>query len=218
MRTNFNFTLMLSLTLSMLISTSYASGSNNAVCQEKGDKIWCGQGTVDHVDYLDDLVFNGTTIIGNTKVIGDVDASHTHFNTVDITGDFKGDNSDIKGSAKIVGDFKFDHVVFHQDTSITGDMRAQDAHLLGRSKIVGDITCESCQFSNNLTLSSFTADMANCKISNIDFTPTTKQQTLYLKNSIVNGNITFSSNHGTVYLSEGSTISGAVKGGIVINQ
>jgi cytoskeletal protein CcmA (bactofilin family) len=210
-------TVIFYLLLSIVFSNSYA-GSVDKLCQEKRNKIVCGNGVIDQVKYLDDVIFNGTTISGHTKVIGDVNASHTHFNTLDITGDFKGDNVVIDGNAKLLGDLHFEHVIFHSDVNITGDVKITQVQFLNRAKVVGNVTCEEGRFDDALTLSAAATTLSHTITKNIEFTPSIREQILYLNGSTVNGNIKFLSNNGIVYSNEGSNINGNIIGGKLINQ
>jgi len=205
------------LFISMLFSNSYAE-SLDKVCQEKSNKIFCGNGVLDQVNYLNDVVFNGTRILGHTNVLGDVNASHAYFNTLDMTGDFKGDDVVVAGDAKILGDIHLENVIFHANVNITGDVKASKVQFMSPSKIVGNLTCDNGSFNSDLILSSMSSTLTHTTTKNIEFTSDRRQQILYLYGATVNGSIKFSSNNGVIYSSEGSIITGNVIGGRVINQ
>lgn len=209
---------LISCSLFSLTTLSAFADSMEKICHEKGEKLYCGKGEVDKMNYMGNVSFNGTTVLGHTKILGDVDANHSNFNTLDITGDFKADSTSIKGSAKILGDIKFNNMDFKSDTNIVGDLKARNVKFSGNTKIVGDIDILNGNFENNLVLASIKASFTDSTTKNIEFTSARQSQSVYLISTVVNGNIKFHSNNGIVYIGEGSTVNGEIIGGKLVKQ
>ncbi len=201
-----------------LTATSTYANSIEKICIEKSDKLYCENGVIDHITYFGDVIFHGTTVTGVTKILGDVSADHANFNTLDVTGDFNAVNTNINGCASIIGDVNSDQLIFNEKTTINGDLEATQIKFLGATEITGDIHISNGSFGNDLALSSFKSTFIHSTTKNIEYSPTSKQQITYLDNSVVNGNIKFSSDHGTVISRNGSVIYGTVVGGKLINQ
>ncbi len=126
------------------------------------------------------------------------------------TGTIIDDYANITGEANIKGG------VIH-NVYIKGDAGITNTTLDNSTIITGNLVATNTVINGVLTLHSPVAKLnsTTTQAINVD---SDQNASLYLTASKVNGNIKFSSGHGTVYLSAGSVISGKVTGGKIIQQ
>jgi hypothetical protein len=197
----------------ILTSASYAANAfPDKVCHEEANKLYCADGNVENLNYVGDLELNNVTG-ANVRVVGDLAATKSTCNNLTVVGDMRAQNVKINNSMRLTGDLSGELLEVKNETKVTGDVSGEKFNFQGLAKIVGDLKLKDSYFENDLVLSALSAELTHSKTQKILFTPTDKPQVLTLKNSIVDGSITFSSNNGIVYSDDKSVISGEVKGG-----
>jgi hypothetical protein len=140
-------------------------------------------------EVVDSIHMNGAITLNGTTVKGNV-----HVN-----GGLKAVEADI-GSIHVNGGAELNHCVVRNDTHVNGGLTAISSEL------------------NTVSISTDTLKFDNCTIASIliRLVNSPKEQKVYLKNSThVFGDIHFESGKGVLILSEDSTFTGILTGGVV---
>lgn len=101
--------------------------------------------------------------------------------------------------------------------AVNGTASVSNAEVSANAEFNGILQAKHSQFQGAIHLASNASQFDNCTTKDIVVSNTnTPQPKLTLLNTSVNGNIVFADQQGTVYVCRGSTISGQVIGGEII--
>lgn len=99
--------------------------------------------------------------------------------------------------------------------AVSGFLRTKKSTYNNPVKIVGYIYAESCNFNNTLIICSNKADFKNCNTKDIVFSEDhPREEKLILKNTTVDGSVTFKSGKGKISMDSQSFITHNVNGAI----
>ena len=108
-----------------------------------------------------------------------------------------------------------------KNTKITGELKSLGLtmthnSIINKAKVFGYLSAKNTIFEDVLDINSTKARLTSCKTKNILMTSSGKKKAfLFLRNTIVDGNIGFPYENGVVILSKGAKINGRVIGGKV---
>lgn len=97
--------------------------------------------------------------------------------------------------------------------NVSGKADLTGTMINGTGEISGLLTTFKSQVLGDLTISSNTVELESTTTKNITINPGGLEQVLYLTNSIVEGNVIFTSGNGVVYLRGASQVTGKIIGG-----
>lgn len=205
--------------LSSFIGNADAASSGVEQCSERHGKLYCGAVQIENINYLGDVSLDGATVTGAMKVTGDLVMKDSYVNNLNVIGDLKASNSEINGESDIKGDAVLSDVKMKKNIHIVGDAKVINCEFKSEAAIVGDVDVKESKLFSELVLSTEKSHINNSTTKSIRYTNSSDEQRLYLDNRTnVNGDISFPSGRGKVYLGFASRLNGKVNGGRVIKN
>lgn len=131
-----------------------------------------------------------------------------------------GNNTIVKTSMIVNGQLEAVGARIEDELWVSGAADISSSALIRKSHFSGNLTARDCQFSDSLTLRLHHASFVNCQINSAIFNDLpyvkTAQKLRLSGGCVVNGDITFESGNGEVWIDKSSTIHGHVRGGKII--
>lgn len=154
----------------------------------------------------------GNHFVGNTK------CGPGSISDVNVLGNLYTNNTAIQNSLKVIGVATLSGGSV-ANANIDGDGHFSSVVMKGLTQLTGKLDATTTTFKGELKIDSPDITLKNTVAQNIDVTDMTNPvDDLYLDGSHVNGNITFDSGKGEVFVKDGTVISGSVIGGKIIRQ
>ncbi len=168
---------------------------------------------------LDDVSVYGPANFNLVKAASVTVAGPTQFKNLEVSGnaDFTGPVTDSEngrfGQLQVTGPLEATQIQTGK-LIVTGPLKVKLLNVQGDTEVIGPLDAQQSHF-NNLTINSEKINLDKVVVDgNILVKNNEKQQTLYLKNSSVRGNINFESGKGIVIV-KNSEIKGQIKGATV---
>ena len=115
-----------------------------------------------------------------------------------------------------MGKLTMDGTVDQGYLTVLGKSEISNAQINGKATLDGEFSAQNDTFAGDMSLGTNKGVFIGSTTKDIVLT---EGQNLYLQSAThVNGSITFNQGNGTVYVSGGSTISGKVNGGKIVNK
>ncbi|MCL5260824.1 MAG: hypothetical protein M1561_03980 [Gammaproteobacteria bacterium] len=173
------------------------------VCTHWEGGISCEKGAVDNVSGVGLASLNGTTVTNAVSFTGNINAVNADINKLNIIGNLLFTNTTLRGFAQIIG-----------------NAALIDTKFLGGFQITGFMLVTNSSFETPIEITSPLITLKSSTTKNIVVHKSNNpNEQLYLQeHSIVNGDIVFESNTGTVFESDGSLVNGNVIGGTIVKK
>jgi cytoskeletal protein CcmA (bactofilin family) len=230
---------MFVMLIAMLISSSHVSAAND-VCKNAYGILHCTNGEIDSINHLGRADLSGTHVLGQMRVIGDVDMHNVDIAAANITGNVIADHMLIQGNYEAIGNTRTTNAEFRSTVHIIGDVHGSNDIFSGQSKMIGSVKlshdmfklgaeftgkmyAEESEFAAPIRIDSCLAEFYHSKSSHIELSAqkhcSGEIQKLYLYDkSQVRGNVTFQGGNGKIYLSKDSAVLGQVIGGVIVRE
>jgi len=229
--------LFLYVLLFLISNVSFAADN---VCTNNLGNMVCTSGEVANINHIGNLSLSGTHVLGELRVIGNVEANHAEIHDGEITGivdasyllvknklnsigKFNSTNSIFGENIKITGNFNSKNDNFNSKTEVIGDVKLNNATLKAEGEFTGKLTAFYSKFQAPIFISSCETSL-NHSITNNVFIAMQKNcsdngQIIRVDDqSQINGDIQFFGKNGKVYLSKNSSVNGRVLGGTIIRE
>lgn len=129
-------------------------------------------------------------------------------------------NASVSGFTNVDGNIRIEHSTLAELTS-SGPIKIENSTINGLATITGILLAKNSNFNDTLTIMAPYSYLENCVAENVIVRRSfpLKQQTLYiLKNSQINGLITFDGVKGVVVVDKRSAIHGEVMNGVIVEK
>jgi hypothetical protein len=208
----------------------------NKVCKEDFEALKCQNGTIDKLTHIGDTQLNGTNIKDNVTITGNLKTAGATAGSITVQGNANFASTQVNGPVKVTGNVDAAKSNFNSTTDIIGAVNCTESEFTGATSIVGSVIAKHCHFKdqvgidgnliadnlttdNSLGLATLHSEFTNSNLQSIYVRKyvenlVIKSQQIVLKpGTVVNGNITFETNNGTVILMEGAQLKGRITGG-----
>lgn len=162
-----------------------------------------------------ELDFNNLTIEKNLTVSSSANGNSLKCNKFIVNGSFTGKNIQAQ-NGEVNGALSCNEASIDNDLIVNGSLSGKGIKVSGKTKVDGNLDASKSCFSN-IETAAFRVTLKNSKAMNI-FVKKTKHesQRIYLEGkTIIEGNITFESGNGKVFISKETKVVGDIQGATI---
>ncbi len=166
--------------------------------------------------------------------LGNMNVKSEKLNKLDVIGNFNGNDLEVLNDSNVVGNFTLVKGSFIKGLTITGSTHISDSFLNGPLKLTGRVLFENSEAKNKISITSdypmfissdlaqlegnfksLTLEKTKSKTINVLSDNKNSLRVIFLKSSIVDGDIIFHDEKGKVTIDSKSKVFGKIVNGVV---